>query len=373
MAILQALFVLITRSAGKVVNAMFGWAVQALFGRRSSREQTVLSCLVGLAVAWPVLLVGLVAHSIATLVLAFVHVPRSTPATAVRIVWLSLAVAIPAAVGLVAALRAPPGSPPEPFVKRVLRGYPITAGLASAFILMFVSVPLMRFAALVRGRTSANVPLVTDARAYREVAGALRDVLERHGLELRRSPPGWWVRAPMQLLLWVGGETFRSTIPREVENFTSATLTLSLYPSGALLRGSPRHVATAQALIAEAIIETNGLETVDPAAQNLEREIHDLWKAQILGGRGNAIGASRSNVARLMRELSGLDLEFEQWRALYRQILQVDRTLRGDSQLMESEIAWDRARFAEDSTTAPSLSLSPSELALTADGSQTGA
>jgi len=42
MAILQALFAAIGRSAGKVLNTIFGWAVIALFGR-TQREQTLLS------------------------------------------------------------------------------------------------------------------------------------------------------------------------------------------------------------------------------------------------------------------------------------------------------------------------------------------
>ena len=43
MAILQALISLIGKSAGKILNAIFGWAVVALFGRSSPKEQIVLS------------------------------------------------------------------------------------------------------------------------------------------------------------------------------------------------------------------------------------------------------------------------------------------------------------------------------------------
>src|SRR4029077_3074177 len=100
MAILQALFALITKSAGKILNAIFGWAVHALFGRTSSREQTVLSGRVAMAVAWPLLLVGLIAPKLAALLLAFVPVPRWIPSYAVRIVWLVLAGAAPVGVGL---------------------------------------------------------------------------------------------------------------------------------------------------------------------------------------------------------------------------------------------------------------------------------
>jgi len=37
MAILQALLTLISRSAGKILNAVFGWAVRALFGQPSPK------------------------------------------------------------------------------------------------------------------------------------------------------------------------------------------------------------------------------------------------------------------------------------------------------------------------------------------------
>src|SRR6185312_15760616 len=70
MAILQALLTLIGRSAGKVLNAIFGWAVRALFGQTSSRQQTFLSAIVAAAVAWPILLLGLAAPKVAALLLA---------------------------------------------------------------------------------------------------------------------------------------------------------------------------------------------------------------------------------------------------------------------------------------------------------------
>jgi hypothetical protein len=42
MAILQSLLALISRSAGKILNAVFGWAVRALFGRASETQRTLL-------------------------------------------------------------------------------------------------------------------------------------------------------------------------------------------------------------------------------------------------------------------------------------------------------------------------------------------
>jgi hypothetical protein len=364
MAIIQALLALIVRSAGKIVNGMFGWAVRALFGQTSAREQTVLSGVVALAAIWPILLAGLLVPRVAARLLVLVPEHARLPAHGPTLIWLGLVIAVPVVVGLTVASRSPPGSPHEPLARRVLRGLPITLGLAGAFLIMFLSLPIVRFAELVRRRKSAHVPLITDAFAYHDVAGAFRDVLERHGLALQPAKPDWWVRLPLRLLFWFGGDAFRSYLPHRLEHFRSPDLVMSLYPSGVLLRGSGRNVAAAYALIVEAIIETNGFETVDAAAQHLEREIHGIWKACVLAGPGGRAAAeAQSAMLAITRELARLELDFEQWRALYRQLLQVDRALRGDPQLMEGEVASNRARFAEEAPTQPKIYLPEPELA----------
>src|SRR5687767_14931161 len=126
MAILQALLALITKSAGKILNAIFGWAVHALFGKTASRDETLLSAVVGAAVAWSLLVAGAVAPKVAAMALAFVPLPKSVPSWIVRIVWLSLVVAVPIALGLTVAARRPAHAPVESMVVRVLRGFPLT-------------------------------------------------------------------------------------------------------------------------------------------------------------------------------------------------------------------------------------------------------
>src|ERR1041384_1669548 len=100
MAIFQAIINLIGRSAGKILNAVFGWAVVALFGRTSPSEQTRLSALVGAAVAWPLLLLGVIVPRIGTLLLALVPIPEWVPDWIIRIIWMGLALLVPIVVGV---------------------------------------------------------------------------------------------------------------------------------------------------------------------------------------------------------------------------------------------------------------------------------
>jgi hypothetical protein len=348
MAILQALFALISKSAGKILNAIFGWAVRALFGQTSSRQQTFLSALVGAAVAWPVLAFGLIAPKTAALLLAFVPIPHWIPGWAVRLVWLALAVLIPFALGLAVAAKGSASARQESFMVRLLRGFPITLGLAAAFLIMFVSVPVMRFVALVRRQKSADIPLATDGDAYHQVARTLCAVLGRHGFDLRPSAPGWWVSAPTRILTALGGPAFRSYVPDKLEYYRSADLELSLYPSGVLLRGRGQRLTWAHGLIAEAAVRTDGLQTVDPAAQDVERQIHRVWRLY----EENPVAHRASphllgRVQEMTGDLGRLDVPFDEWQLLYRQLVQLDRELRGTSQLI------DRTAPAEAPVTSP--------------------
>ncbi len=355
MAALQALLALISKSAGKILNAIFGWAVRALFGQTSAKDQTFLSIIVGAAVAWPVLIAGVIMPKIAALMLAFVPLPHWVPSWIVRLVWLGLALIVPFAVGLAVAAKAPPPAKHEPVIKRILRGFPITIGLAGAFVIMFFSVPIMRVAAAVRSLKTANVPLITDAAAYHQVSRTICEVLNRHGFDFRRAKPGWWVEAPMRLLLWFGGDAFRGYVPAEIEFFRTDDIEMSMYPSGVLLRGKPRRLTWAHGLIAETVVHTDALQTSTPDAQALEKHLREIWYRYDQGAK---TAAESQRLARVLddvtRELGKLDVDFDDWQVLYRQILQVGRAIHGERQLMDEEASEGGVMNEHNPTGAPS-------------------
>jgi hypothetical protein len=338
MVVLQAIFALISKSAGKILNALFGWAVRALFGQTTAREQTFLSIVVGAAVAWPVLLIGIAAPKIAAFLIAFVPIPHRIPSWIIRMVWVGLALIIPIAVGIAVAAKAPSPTRKESRILTVLRGFPITVGLACAFLIMFVSVPVMRFAAIVRRRKSADIPLITHDSAYHDVAVTICEVLNRHGFSLRPASPGWWVAAPTRILTWLGGAAFRSYVPNRLEHFVSPDIEVSLYPSGLLLRGKAKQLTWAHGLIAESVAHTEGLQTVNPKAQELEQGLHRIWKTfdedPVKNKDSADLGQSLDRVA---RDLGELEVDFDDWQVLYRQILQIGRVIQGRRQIMDVE------------------------------------
>jgi hypothetical protein len=234
------------------------------------------------------------------------------------------------------AAKAPPSAKKESRAVTVLRGFPITLGLASAFLIMFLSVPVMRLVTIVRRRKSADIPLITHDAAYHQVAVTICEVLNRHGFSLRRASPGWWVSAPTRILGVLGGTAFRSYVPEELEYFVSPDLELSLYPSGLLLRGKAKQLTWAHGLVAESVVHTEGLQTIDPKAQKLEKRLHGLWKTydEDPAKNKNSTDLDR-DLDQVTHDLGGLEVDFDDWQVLYRQILQVGRAIHGYRQLMD--------------------------------------
>jgi len=336
MVLIQALLSFIGRSAGKVLNAIFGWAVIALFGRTSSRQQTVLSGLVAMAALWPLLLVGIVVPKAAAFLIAFVPLARSIPDGVVRIIWIALAFLVPMVIGMVVAAKAPHGTKSEPFVKRLLRGFPLTAALAAAFVVMFVTVPVLRVVSILRGWSDEHVPLITEGDDYRGAAERIDRLIEANGFQAARREPPWWMRTPTAILRAFGGRALRGVMPEHLAHWRGARLQIALYPSDVLVRGDKHRAAWMHGLIAEDLARGPGYQTFDPDAQEIERQVQRIWS--VYEKEPEAHRRSKFLLGRVReaaRELSTLDVPYEQWEVVYRKLTQLARAIDGESQLLQ--------------------------------------
>jgi uncharacterized membrane protein YqjE len=336
MALIQALLSFITKSAGRVLNAIFGWAVVALFGRTSPKQMLLLEGLVAAAALWPVLLLGIAFPRITTVAVAAIPMTREVPPNAVRIVWIALAALVPFVVGGMVAAKTPIDGPKESTFKKVLRGFPITLGLSSAFLLMFVTVPVLRVVSILRGRRDEHVPCVLQDGDYDEVAEQIETVLKAAHLDVQRTEPSWWLAGPSKVLRKLGGRALRGFMPDRVAYWKGPSLELAFYPSDVLIRGEKGHTARTHGLLAEQLARSPGLQTFDPKAQELERQIHRVWG--VYDERPQAHRNSRAlrgRLAEIATELNDLPIEYDDWQVLYRQLVQLDRALDGDRQLLE--------------------------------------
>ena len=336
MAIIQALVAFVSRSFGKILSALFDWAVVAIFGYASGTEKVFLSALLAAAGAWPLLLLGVAAPKVAAYVLAFVPIPEWVPSSVVRWFWIGLALAVPLAVGAAMAARQPEDRPKRSWPVRLLRGFPITVGLSAALSITLVTVPVLRLISAARRRKDVQVPLLTDAASYAQVAQRIPTILDEHGRVVGRVRPPWWLTAPLRVLSAMDHDAFQSRVPADLAYFAGRDLTLALYPSGLLIRGRPDVLAPAQGLVVEGVSDLDVWQTSDPRAQAIERRIARLWQA----ARGNGTEPPESapvlaaRFREIVRAIEALAVAYDEWQIIYRKALQVSRALEGKPQLL---------------------------------------
>lgn len=363
MVLLQGLLNAVRGSAGKILEAIFGWAVLALFGNVSPKERTFLTVVVAAAAVWPLLLVGLVVPKLGALVLAFVPLPHSIPSWTVRLVWGALVLAVPVLVGFAVASKSP-SLAHEPFVKRLLRGFPITLGLATAIVMLVVVVPVLRLVSMSKGWRDEHVPLVTDLAHYHAAADAVREVLVRHGIDVARAAAPAWITAPVRVLKRLAGRAVAGFVPDDPEFFRAPDLEVAMYPSDVLLRGKPKRLALAHGLIAEAMAAEAALQTFDPRAQGLEAEIRAVWQVYRANPPAHVHSTVlRARVAEIAGELSETQLAWDEWQTVYRKLLMVARALGGERPLLERE-SRNVARRREDmeELKSPARGVPPAEV-----------
>ena len=201
----------------------------------------------------------------------------SVPPGLVREIWLAVAVLIPVAVGLTVAMQSPSGRR-EGVVKSILRGFPITVGLAIAFLILLLTVPALRLASMARGHQDVYVPLVTTSESYPVATKVILEALAQHGFAMAPMTPPWWAAMPAQILQRMGQGAFTGYVADSSAYFQSGELEGVLYPNALLLRG-PSGIATrAHALLVEALTgHPDMFQTATADAQEIERQIQRVW------------------------------------------------------------------------------------------------
>lgn len=337
MALLQALVNFIRGSAGKALNAVFGWAVLALFGQTSKTEQTLLSGLVAAAAVWPLLALGLVVPRLTLFLVAAVPLIGKVPSAWLRIAWVALALLVPVAVGTVVAARSPRERLPEPGWKRLLRGFPITLALACALFLLLVIAPAQRVKLALRGWQAARIPLLAERPMGQEIAEAMRQSLAAHGLRLDYARPYRTLTAAPWILQHLGGRAFASAAGAQVLLLRRERLEVVVTANELQLRGAPAELAQAHALATEVLGPREPLQTLDARAQALERQIKRVWSVYRENPRAHA--RSRALLSRrdqIAGELYRTELDYDDWQVVYRELLQLDRALRGEPALLDA-------------------------------------
>ena len=328
MALLGSLFAVFGRFAGKLLNAVLGWATLLLFGKVSGSKQTVLLLVALGSLLWVVTLLGILIPDIGTFMLAFVPVPDFVDENWVRLAMLGLAVIIPLAIGAAAIFLTETERRPKKggLVVGVLRGYPFTLVLALTIVILGGVALVRKLRSLSKRWEDAHIPVVVKPGGYDGVLEALEDVLDRAGLDVTRKPAPAVVSLPPRLLDKVAGRALGGLVPDRLMLLAGRDLEVLVYPSDVAISGTKTATARARAAIASRLTDTPAYMTTSADAQHVEDLIRDA--------AGDAAERDTQSIPARVARLRAIDIilarltvPFDEWETVYRQRLQVERDL----------------------------------------------
>jgi hypothetical protein len=352
MAIIQALIAALTRSAGKLLNTAFSWATILLFGRVSQDRQIYVSAIAFGSVIWLVVLAGVAFPSFATFLLSFVALPKWIDKRWIRLAMLTAVVLLPALIGVVSILMLDREKRPHgagAVTKAVLRGYPYTIGLALTLAMMTIFAPVLKIRTLIKRWTSEHVPVIVTPRDYDTVVDAIDDALAQHGLVTERQRASWMLRAPTKVLTFFASGAVAGLVADRMTALRSPDLEVVLHPSDLVISGREVTAARARAIVAEHVVFTPAYLTWDKEANELEDRMRAVWDAR----HARATSELRAELKNIEERLHTLEVPYEEWEVLFRELLLLDRALREGGTRMSTAPSWASALGAGIAVAAP--------------------
>lgn len=335
MALLSALFSLLGRKLGDLLQAIFGWSITGLFGKLPSSKQTALTVALVLSLAWPLLVVGVAFPNIAAWALAFLPLKQWIGETVLRFVWLGLALIGPIVVGAITRWVAPSRKVKGGVLRTVVSGYPITIGFFCSFLVTLVVVPALKIGAMFRGWSDQHIYVQPREGQYRSVLHSLAAACEHAGLPLHEAPMPRAMLLATRILKACARGAVDAIVENDPRTLRGEGVELYLYPADLLLRGKKQVVARVRAALTRELMHAPAHLTTDPRAQEIEVELDRMWEVVDRHGGGEVHGLARARVGEIARELDRADVPFDDWVLLYTNLHRLEREVCGGPHLVD--------------------------------------
>jgi hypothetical protein len=325
MPLVAAIFTLIGRFVGRLLNMAFGWASVVLFGRVPQSKQLLLSIVALGAIAWAATVVGMLVPPVGEMIVDAVPAPDWIDDGWLHLGLLVAALLLPLLIGIGGLFLTDSGARPSGvggIAAQVLRGYPYAAVLALTLVVLIVVAPIRKVRSLIKRWEDAHIPMIVHPGGYERVADDLEAALDASGLSVERASAPWLVETPSKVLALVGGGSVRALVPDRLLVLRSATLEVTIHPTDVAISGMREHVARARAAIATQMPFTAAYLTATREGQRIE----DRLLALATGPRDEAA----LGLQEVDRRLTSLVVPEDEWEVLYRERLQIERDLLRD-------------------------------------------
>ena len=338
MAFISALLSLLSRKLGDLIQAVFGWSITGLFGRLPRGKQTALSVALILSLLWPLLVTGTVAPGVAAWAVAFLPLQQWIGDTALRAIWIALAVMTPLIVGIITSWVAPSHRQRGGVVGALLLGLPLTLGFCLSFLITLVVVPALKLAAMARGWKDEHVYVQVKEDGYQAVLAGLAAACEGIGITVVERPVPKIMALSTRVLKWFARGGLDPIVVDDPRMLRGQGVELYLYPADLLLRGKKVLVGRVRAAMVRALTQAPAYLVADPRAQHIEDEIDRMWQVVQRHADPSEMGVlARGRVREISRELDKADVPYEDWTLLYSNLHRLERAVCGGPQLVDPE------------------------------------
>jgi hypothetical protein len=325
MPLVAAIFTLIGRFVGRLLNMAFGWASVMLFGRVPQSKQLLLSTVALGAIAWAATVIGVLVPPVGDMIVDAIPAPDWVDDVWLHLGLLVAALLLPLLVGIGGLFltdAATRSSGLRGIVVQVLRGYPYAAVLALTLAVLIVVAPIRKVRSLVKRWEDAHIPMIVHPGGYERVADDLEAALDAAGLGVERASAPWLVETPSKLLALVGGASVRALVPDRLLVLRSPSLEVTIHPTDVAISGVRGDVARARAAIATQMPFTAAYLTATKEGQRIE----DRLLALAAGPNDEAA----LGLQEVDRRLASVVVPEDEWEVLYRERLQIERDLLRD-------------------------------------------
>jgi len=325
-ALLSFLLSFIAKKVGNILQLVLGWSVTALFGRLPNTRQILVTVALVLSLVWPLFVLGLAFPGLAGWAIALLPLDKWFGASLLRWLWCGLAVLTPAIVGLLIrfAARARFG-----IAGSLLRGYPLTLGFFLAFVVVAITVPIVKLLSATRGWSDEHVYLEPRPGDYECVVRDLAEACARAGFlpEVTDAPRQMAIATAIVRKLSRG--TVAQIVTSDLKRIRAPGIELYVYPADLLLRGEPTKVARVRAMMSRTRLDAHAYLVSSVAAQRVQDELACLWAiVSEHEQRGERLGPMlASRVRQVFRELVRTDVPYGDWMVLESLVRRLERRL----------------------------------------------
>ncbi|MFO0576574.1 MAG: phage holin family protein [Polyangia bacterium] len=328
MAIISAIFSLLSRKLGDLLQALFGWSITGLFGRLPSKKQTALSLALILSILWPLLVVGCFLPKVAAWAVAFLPLQQWLGKGLLRGLWITLALVSPLLVGVIVSWVAPSRKQKGGVLRTILSGFPLTVGLFLSFLLTFFVVPVLKLVAMARRWEDEHVYLQVKEDAYADVLSELKQACEKAGVTVHSLPVPKVMQAPLRVLRWFARSGIEPLVASEPRMLKGEGIELFLYPADLLIRGTTERTRRVRAAMVREMMPAPAYLTQDPKAQHLEDLMNGAWGMLARHQSLDEVkDAAQERVRELGKGLDEADIPYDDWVLLYSERLRLQRAV----------------------------------------------